>query len=133
MALRDISPTAWQAPGIGRAALDIILSNLSDNPIDLDQWQNSYAPISADTVNWTTAANPNPIALPATTNTRFVLIILPRNNTGSCIIKGATSGDASWYINPNGFLLTTLDPAHIPANMNAVVGANITGVQVIIF
>src|SRR5512135_396350 len=128
--LRDISPTQWLSPGMGRIDFGLILSNLNQNPLDLDSWINVYAPVRATTATWTSGGNPNSIAIPDSTNTRALLIILPRGNTNTCIIKGATSGDASWNINPNGFLFTTFDPSNMPANLNAVVGGTITDAQI---
>lgn len=125
--IRDISPVQWAAPGVARIDFGLLLSNLSQDPVELDSFTSIYAPIVATRATWTVAGNPNSIAIPDSTNQRAILIVLPRGNTQTCIIKGATSADASWQINPNGFLFTTFNGAVMPANLNAVVGGTITG------
>lgn len=130
MAVRDLSGSSWVSPGSARLDLNAILTALSLDPQELDSFISSFSPCASYTVNWTTGANT--WTLTDTTNSRFVLVLLPYGNTQTCILSWKT-GDTVSYINPAGFWLTTLDPNHMPATLYATVGGNISGVRILVF
>ncbi len=130
MPVRDLSPTTWNAPGTARVSLGVVLSAFNSDPMNLDQFLSVYSPRQNDTLNLTTGANTYTIT--DTTNSRFILLILPFGNTQTCIVKW-NNADTGKYVNPNGFFFDTFDGNHIPTTLYLTAGNTINGVQVLVF
>lgn len=112
VAERNLSPgTAAVTPGIGKIFFSILMSSVSDEPLPMDFLENDYSPL-AD-VYYSFAGSATMVTMATiwpgfdTTNTRMVVIIPPRGNTNSVVLKGVT-GDTGITLNPNGISVVTL-------------------------
>jgi hypothetical protein len=139
MAIRDNSPAQWLAPGTATLALQIIFSADGPSPIPLDVFLSNYAPKFDETINL--ASGFQSLAIPDlgvnggnTTNCRTFVLIPPRGNTTSIILKGVT-GDTGRSLHPNQPLVLSL-PASDALNANGIgltTGGIITGCRVLFF
>ncbi len=126
MAVRDISPTSYNAPGTARVSLNAILTAMGAEPLPFDVWISNYSPNNDNYINL--ASGFQALTSPDTTNVRFFCLILPNGNTQSCVIKGIT-GDTGLGMNPNGVFFFT--PVSGLASVGVTAGAIITGARVI--
>lgn len=133
MAVRDLSPSSWNAPGTGQLALSIILSAESFDPLPLDVWVNNYAPLVDGLINLASGFNNTGLlANPDTTNARLFVLIPPRGNAVSITLKGVT-GDTGLACNPNGPIVLSVPSTSPPAAIGITTGNTITGCRVLWF
>lgn len=138
MAVRDMSPTAWLAPGTAQIGLSVTLSDKGFLPLILDQWINNYSPCYDGYVNlasgWQTLASliPSLLSNPVDTDTaiRTIIVIPPRGNTQTIQLKGVT-GDTGIPVHANGFAAITM-PLAASLTWGITAGAAISGVRVIV-
>lgn len=117
MANRDLSPSAYVAPGTMTLALSIILSAHGDEPIPLDQLISNYSP-SIDTT-YSFAGSATMVALSTIlpsldANARAIVIIPPRGNTNAMTLKGVT-GDTGVPLHPNGMTVISVPSGGAPS------------------
>lgn len=134
MATRDLSPTAWTAPGAARLSIHLIQSALSDETVPFDVWVNDYSPLYVGPPILTDgsiglANGFNAIKNPDTTNDRFFILVPPRGNTTGLTLKGVT-GDTGLALNPNGPIVLSLPASSQPASVGITTTGAITGVKV---
>lgn len=127
--IRDLSPTAYTAPGTCTLALSLILSDHSPDAIPLDVWVSNYSPSYDVTTNLSSGFNA--ITIPDTTNSRYFIVIPPRGNTTGITLKGIT-GDTGIALNPNGLTVLSLPSTSPPASIGLTAASGITGVRIII-
>lgn len=132
MAIWDLSPGQWVSPGTAKVSLNVILTNMGFDPLPLDIWINDFSP--ANLVEMPLASGFNAIPVPDVVNQRGVIVIMPRGNTQTWIVKGVT-GDTGNHMNPNGFYAATIDPANplpgTPSALGITTGGIIEGVTFI--
>jgi len=109
MAVRDLSPSSWVAPAVGRLAIAIQHSADDSDPIPMDVWINNYSPSSDEMIDL--ASGFNAIAVDST-HGRIICFIPPRGNTAVMTLKGVT-GDTGIPLNPQGPTVISL-PATSP-------------------
>lgn len=134
MSIRDLSPSAWTAPGSARLSISLILSALADESVPFDAWISDYSPRYVGPPILTDgsiglASGFNAIKNPDTTNTRFFIFVPPRGNTTALTLKGVT-GDTGLSLNPNGPIVLSLPASSQPASVGITAGAAITGCTV---
>lgn len=133
MAVRDLSPTAYVAPGTARLALSLVLSANSINPLDLDVLLSNYSP-SAD-IYYNFAGSVTMVALSTIfpgldSNARVIVVIPPRGNTNPITLKGVT-GDTGLPLNPNGMSVIPVPSGGAPT-WGITATSAITGVRIIV-
>lgn len=129
---RDLSPSAYVAPGTSLLGLLVTLSDQSLDPKILDQWLSNYSPCVDLTVT-TAVATFQTIAtlVPSLdANARFVVIVPPRGNTTAITLKGI-SGDTGVPMHPNGVVVIAL-PSGGAATWGITTAASIVGLRIII-
>jgi len=127
MAVRDLSPSSWVAPGNGRVAISAQHSADSPDPINLDVWINNYSPytdIIAD------LANGYNTYLVDGTHARLFIFIPPDGNTTSITLKGPI-GDTGISVHPNCPVLLSLPASPAATSIAISCGAAITGCRFI--
>lgn len=130
MANRDLSPSAFVAPGTAVLGLLLSLSANSSDPLPLDQWLSNYSPTSDVTVTTASATFQALTALAPgiTANTRFIVLIPPVGNSTAITLKGVT-GDTGIPLNPNGVAVVT--PTSSVATWGITTASAITGLRII--
>lgn len=127
---RDLSPSAFVAPGPALIGLSVILSAASDEPLPIDQLLSNYSPSFDGYVNFASGWQTLVSLIPSLdTNARVIIIILPRANATAVTLKGVT-GDTGIPMNANGWAVIPITSA--AATWGVTAGAGITGVRVII-
>jgi hypothetical protein len=127
MAIRDLSPSQWTAPGTARVSLNALLTSHGFDPLPLDVWVDNYALNDLRTV--TMASGFNTLTVPDTARVRMLIVIPPRGNATAWTMKGVT-GDTGFEQNPNGFFLTTFDGS-AAASVGLTAAAEIVGFTLI--
>lgn len=127
MAVRDISASSWNAPGVTQIGLSITMSNYGQTPLVIPLWLNSYSECSDTTI--TLASGFNAVAV-LSTNTRFWILIPPAGNTQTITLKGIT-GDTGLLQNANGIIFLTFPAAAAPTTVGVTAGASIAGCRLI--
>lgn len=131
---RDLSPSAYVAPGTARLSLSVLLSALGADPLVMDAFISNYSPSNDIYYNFPGSATM--VALSTIfpgldSNARFVLIIPPRGNANSITLKGVT-GDTGIPIHPNGPALLSVPSGGAPT-WGITVTLATTGVRIVVF
>lgn len=116
MAARDLSPSAYVAPGTASLALSVILSAHAPTPIPLDMWISNYSPSIDTTYNF--AGSSTMVALSTIlpsldANARIIIVVPPAGNTNPMTLKGVT-GDTGVPLNPNGIAVLAVPSGGAP-------------------
>lgn len=133
MAIRDLSPSSYVAPGTARLALSVILSANGLDPLPLDVLLSNYSP-SAD-VYYNFAGSATMVALSTIipgldANARVIVVVPPRGNTNAMTLKGVT-GDTGVPLNPNGITVIPIPSGGAPT-WGLTVTVATTGVRFIV-
>lgn len=133
MAERNLSnSTASVMPGISKVFLSILISAVSDEPLPMDFLENDYSPSADIYYNFAGSATMVSMATiwPAfDSNTRVIIIVPPRGNANSIILKGVT-GDTGVSLNSNGITVLPM-PASPASTWGFTVATPTTGVRFI--
>jgi len=125
--VRDLSPTAYNAPGTGQLGLSIIQSNKGPNTLPLPLWISNYSPSVYTTYDLSSGFNAVPVL---NVNVRIWILIPPQGNTQTITLKGIT-GDTGIACNPNGPIVLTFPNSAAPTTVGVTAGAAIAGCQLI--
>jgi len=127
---RELAGLEWNAPGVARLALLLTTSMSGQNPIPIDTWINSYAPLANYTM--TLASGFNNIVPPIDwLVARWFVFVPPRSNAQTIVLKGVT-GDTGLNLNPNGPIVLPIPPL-FEGGIGLTAGASIPGCRVMIF
>lgn len=132
MAVRDLSPTAYIAPGTMSLGLNLVISAHCPDPVPLDKWLSNYSP-SADVTVTTAVATFQTIAtlVPSLdANARMIIIIPPIGNSTAITLKGI-SGDTGVPLHPNGIAVLAVPSGGAPT-WGITTAAAIVAVRIII-
>lgn len=133
MAVRDLSPSSWNAPGTGQLSINVILTAEGFEPLPFDIWVNSYAPLVDGLINLSSGFNNTGLlANPDTTNARVFIFMPPRGNATTITLKGVT-GDTGLAQNPNGVIVLTMPSTSAPSAVGITTGGTINGCRVLWF
>lgn len=127
MAVRDISPTAWNAPCVSRIGFSAIQPADTPDPIPLDVWISNYSFVVDEITNLSSGFNQ---VLFDDTNVRVIVIIPPNGNTASITVKGLT-GDTGVPVHPDCPIVISVPAATPPPYIGITCGADITGVRLL--
>ncbi len=113
---RDLSPSAYVAPGPSSLGFSDICVSQNPDPEQMDQNASAYSP-SAN-VPYSFAGSATMVALSTIfpgldANCRWVIIIPPRGNTNPMTLKGVT-GDTGIPLNPNGISVIPIPSGGAP-------------------
>lgn len=114
---RDISPSAYVAPGTAILGFLLTLSAEGEEPVSgIDQLLNNYSPSAIVPYNF--AGSATMVALstifPALdANARWIIIIPPRGNANPMVLKGVT-GDTGIPLHPNGITVIPIPSGGAP-------------------
>ena len=128
MAIRDLSPSSWNAPSTGRFAIAVQHSADDNDPIPLDVWISNYSSVEDEVADLNSGFNAVSID---STYGRIVIIIPPFGNTTTITLKGPT-GDTGIAVNPQGPIVLSIPSASPFSTVGLTCGAAISGVRIIV-